>query len=530
MSFKEELHHLKHPRFLQISGVTVLTALLAISTITFTTLSNQSHPLPSHASSLMPAPAGYSDNVFDDTFSGTTLDQSKWIEQIGDNSGIWNDNGKLAYPLSAVGNEGQYNAEYGDPAEVTVNNGLTLNAVRSNAKANYTWKAGYISTLGKYTFKGGYVQIRAKMPDSGSGMWPSLWFLGGGSEIDLHEGGYNGLGSNIANQVMASNLVQSGSNQVLYNTGMDLSAGYHIYGMQYVPGQSITMYIDGKQVDKYTNNIPTGAYFIIITMTVAQNASSWHTETSSSTPSPSSMNVSEVQVWEPGNATPTPTATSTSTPTPTVSKTPTPTATPTVTKTPTPTPTVTKTPTPTATPTVTKIPTQTPVKTVTPTATPTATKVPTSTVIKTSTPTATHLPTQTTILTTTVQPTKTITSQIPVTSTTNISTVPEKSQHSVTSNVGTVSITPTVSAGSKTGNTEITTGHEIAATTPTATSNGTFLATLANDNVTVFGWKINSLTSIIGILILTVIFVLLEIISFIFYRRIQQRKEVSQFR
>ena len=201
--------------------------------------------------------------------------------------------------LAAGKGNPQFNAEYGNPGEVLVHNGLTLSARRDTSQAGYSWKAGYICTEGKFKFQGGYVQIRARLPNSSTGGWASFWFLDGGAEIDLNKSGYTGLGNNVVNQVIASNVHSSRDSQKLFNTGIDLSAGYHIYGMRYIPGQSITTYIDGKQLAYFTSNIPTDAYEIIITNAIAQNASSWHTVYSDSTPKTLNLNVSEVQVWQP---------------------------------------------------------------------------------------------------------------------------------------------------------------------------------------------------------------------------------------
>lgn len=286
-------------------------------------LSQQQQKIEQHAATnsiagTMSAPPGYSKLFFDDTFTGTILNSSKWIPQMSDPGGIWCGQGGINCPNSFVGYPpGHYNAEYGNPDEVVVNNGLTLNAKRDTTFSGYTWKAGYITTYNKFTFNQGYFQVRAKMPDSTTGAWAGIWFLQKGSagEIDLQESGYTGCGSNFVNQCLAVNLHTSGNNQKIFNTGVDLSSSYHIYGMEYQPGKSITMYFDGKQIIQYTSNIPTGAYNIILTETIAQNASDWHTLVSSSTLSPlSPYQVSEVQVWQQcslncanPSATPTPT-------------------------------------------------------------------------------------------------------------------------------------------------------------------------------------------------------------------------------
>jgi hypothetical protein len=314
-----------------ISGKTVnilLLYLILVALPVTISLAQQHQSLERRvSSSSMLPPPGYSHLIFDDMFSGLTLNSTKWIPQIADQTGIWNDNGKLPYPYSAVGNEGKYNAEYGNTDQVVVNNGLTLNAQRDNTFSGYSWKAGYIDTHNKFTFNQGFVQVRAKMPDSTTGGWASIWFLEGGGEIDLQESGYTGCGRSVVNQCLAMNLHTSGNKQILYNTGVDLSATYHIYGMEYKPGQSITMYFDGKQVAQFTSNIPTGAYTIILTETIAQNASGWHTVASNSTPSPMSpFQTSEVQVW----TLDIPTPASLITAIPTLTFTPMPTPTPTV--------------------------------------------------------------------------------------------------------------------------------------------------------------------------------------------------------
>lgn len=247
----------------------------------------------------MSAPSGYSKLIFNDTFSGITLDSTKWIPQIADQGGIWNNNGQLPYPLSAIGNAGNYDAEYDSPAALTVNNGLTITAKPDTSQSGYTWQSGVIDTHGKFYFQGGYLQVRAKMPDSRTGGWGAIWSLEGGCEIDTQESGFTALGTNVVNQVMASHMPDCNSNGQFYNSNVDLSGGYHIYGMQYVPGKSVTMYLDGKQVAQFTTNIPTGSMSIILSLEVANSsASDWHTVVSNQTPIPLTMNVSEVQVWQ----------------------------------------------------------------------------------------------------------------------------------------------------------------------------------------------------------------------------------------
>jgi len=151
------------------------------------------------------------------------------------------------------------------------------------------------------------VQIKAKMP-AGAGTWPGLWMLpgpggraGDNDEIDIFEGNYLAAGAD-PNDVDAWHLHTPGGvwgNAT--NVGTDLAAGYHVYGLRWVPGQSITWYVDDKVVGAVTRAqapIPDEPMELILDLQVAtSSASDWRTTADGSTPSPSSMQVAEVQVY-----------------------------------------------------------------------------------------------------------------------------------------------------------------------------------------------------------------------------------------
>jgi hypothetical protein len=253
----------------------------------------QSAPPAQPISTSSSPPSGYNSAllIFEDRFLSSTLDSTKWIPQIADQTGVWRQS--VPAPYSAA-DAGLYDAEFFDPGRVLTGAGLELVATRDNTFPGYTWRSGCISTHGLFTFQGGYAQFLAKMPDSRTGMWGGLWFLEGGAEIDLQESGF--LGSH-PNNMMLSNLHSAGNAQSLNDTGMDLSADSHLYGMEYRPGVSIKMFLDGVLMTTYTQNIPTGAFTIVIDLQVAQNAAGWHTNAGSTTPSPSDFNVTDVQVY-----------------------------------------------------------------------------------------------------------------------------------------------------------------------------------------------------------------------------------------
>lgn len=265
------------------------------------------------------APSGYTSSqlIFDDKFLQSTLNSSSWNPWMGDKQyGRWGDNGLLPNPYSSAGNAGGYDAEYDDPypagystningPHTVTGNGLRLIATPSNHFSGYTWAAAAICTEGKVSVPatGGYVQFRAKMPDSRYGAWGGLWLLdgttsdGSSSEIDLMESGYI-VGTTNPNYIMASNLHSTGNSQIKVNTGVDLSAAYHIYGVEYNPGNWVKMYLDGALMATYTSTIPTGAYEIIMNVEMAQGTSGWHTLSDIATnPGPFEMDVSEVQVY-----------------------------------------------------------------------------------------------------------------------------------------------------------------------------------------------------------------------------------------
>ncbi len=268
------------------------------------------------ATGAMSAPPGYSSSrlIFDDQFSGTTLDSSKWVTYLGSSGAVWNDNGFLPWPYSGPtlpdqGGSGNNAAMFG-PSQVRVDAGLTLTAQRNtNAySADYPWMSGIVTTEGKFTLPatGWYVQVEAKMPDQSQGMWPSIWFLPPVpntpfNELDGYEGGMK-MGSEPPNMLMSTNyFADQGQQGSIPNTGADLSAGYHVYGIQYIPGQSITEFLDGRQVSQVLASgavtITPEPYQIMLSLYVAaQQTSGWHTVTNADTPT-STMDVAEVQAY-----------------------------------------------------------------------------------------------------------------------------------------------------------------------------------------------------------------------------------------
>jgi beta-glucanase (GH16 family) len=258
----------------------------------------------------MAAPAGYTGQqmIFDDQFSGNSLDASKWVTYLGAQGGVWNDHGSLPAPYSGPNTPITTEAAMFGPSQVSVNNGLTLTAQRNTNQyaGTFPWLSGVVTTEGKFSLPTGgwYVQVKARMPDQSHGMWPAIWFFPGVSgtptnELDGYEGGWPGTDPN---QIMHSDYFSDqGEQQDAYNLNADVTAGYHVYGFQFIPGQSITAFFDGSkvwQVNASSGITLTGEpYEIMLELQVAsQQSSGWHTVPTGSTPS-ASMDVAEVQAY-----------------------------------------------------------------------------------------------------------------------------------------------------------------------------------------------------------------------------------------
>jgi beta-glucanase (GH16 family) len=260
-------------------------------------------------------PAGYtsSDLVFQDDFSGTTLDSiwHPYITSNAANGAPWNSNG-----AGGSGGGNALDVEYDMPSQVTVSNGtLNITATQKSVVGDVRGSAvtfpvtsGAVSSYGNFEFTGGYLQISMKAP-SGDGAWPGLWLLpgkgAGGSgdnfEIDMQEGGYTGSGP--VNQAFAAHLhTPSGTFGSQVNSGIDLTAGFNTYGIDWVPGKSITWYLNGKQMAQVTSAqmpIPTEPMELIIDSQVANsNAAGWHTVFDSSSPASTLMQIADVQLYQ----------------------------------------------------------------------------------------------------------------------------------------------------------------------------------------------------------------------------------------
>jgi beta-glucanase (GH16 family) len=257
----------------------------------------------------MAPPAGYSTGqlIFDDQFSGTSLNSAHWNNFMSGQGGVWNPDGLPAGDSAAGTHTHQ---TYFSPSQVTVNDGLTLTMVPDTkySSLGYRYRSGAVTTSHKFTLLSGYVQIKAKMSDASLGGWPAIWFIdpssgGGSQEIDLQEGGFTPTSVGLPSGTLENNIFVStyhtpsgAQSDFSYITPKSMNAGFNIYGMQYMPGRSIKTYFNGRLVGSWTKNISTTPYEIVIWNAQASvNTSGYHTTGES--PDPSDLRVAEVQAY-----------------------------------------------------------------------------------------------------------------------------------------------------------------------------------------------------------------------------------------
>ncbi len=255
--------------------------------------------------------------LFSDRFGGTSLDSAKWNTYLTSRHADghpWTD--PRPAPAGGAASAGcSYAAQYFLPGQVSVDNGLRLTAARvptpgwcnqTSSASTFPWRSGVVSTYGHFQFDGGYLAVTMKAAP-GDGMWPALWLLPGPGgnhgddfEIDLQEGGF--APPDPASRTYAWDLHRGSTTWGgTVRTGVDLTSSYHTYALDWIPGQSITWYLDGRKVARLTKaqaGIPDEPMELIIDLAVAgASTSGWHQPYDSTTSSPSTMHVSSVQVW-----------------------------------------------------------------------------------------------------------------------------------------------------------------------------------------------------------------------------------------
>jgi hypothetical protein len=229
--------------------------------------------------SLVPAGVGGSWHmVFNDSFTGSSLDPSKW------STGWFGSGITKAVDSNEI-------ACY-DPANVSEGNGeldLSMTAQSTSCNGTQPYDGAAVTTNGKFEFTYGFAEVRAWLAGNGSTVydWPQIWLDGQSwpqnGEIDILEG----LGGGACYHWHGP---PDGTGYGGCASGT-FTGGWHTFGMDWEPG-SVTYYYDGNDVGTVTNatSLITSdpMYLILVASTSAQ----------SPTQAPVTERFSYVRVWQ----------------------------------------------------------------------------------------------------------------------------------------------------------------------------------------------------------------------------------------
>ncbi|WP_299315003.1 family 16 glycosylhydrolase [uncultured Aquimarina sp.] len=176
-----------------------------------------------------------SELIFNDEFSGNSVDLSKWSF----------DNGDGCPTLCGWGNAEE---QWYQPENTTVQNGNLVITTRNEAAGGKQFTSSKLITAGKFNSRYGRYEASIKLPSAG-GIWPAFWMLPeNGSwpftgEIDIMESQHKNPES-VGGTVHYSNGGWQYNGRE-FNAGLDLSAGFHEYAVEWEPTE-IRWYVDDQ--------------------------------------------------------------------------------------------------------------------------------------------------------------------------------------------------------------------------------------------------------------------------------------------
>ncbi|MHA7056918.1 family 16 glycosylhydrolase [Aquimarina sp. M1] len=176
-----------------------------------------------------------SELIFNDEFDGSSVDLTKWSF----------DNGDGCPTLCGWGNAEE---QWYQPENTTVQNGNLIITTKNEAAGGKQFTSSKLITSGKFNSKYGRYEASIKLPSAG-GIWPAFWMLPeNGSwpftgEIDIMEAEHKNPES-IGGTVHYSNGGWQYNGRE-FNAGLDLSAGFHEYAVEWEP-QEIRWYVDDQ--------------------------------------------------------------------------------------------------------------------------------------------------------------------------------------------------------------------------------------------------------------------------------------------
>ena len=215
-----------------------------------------------------PAAPGPWHAVFEDDFTGSALDPSRWTTCYD-----WN--------VEGCTNATNKETEWYLPSQVTVGQGvLSLTAQRRATTGSdglhYAWRSGMVSTgrdswdaPPRHTFTYGYFAARIRVP-ADAGLLPAFWLMPASRttppELDVVEF----IGS-VRTATMTVHWTGPGGDDLhqgkRFTGRSDFSAGYHVFALDWEK-TSLTWYIDGVARLSLKQHVPDVPMEMLVTLAV----------------------------------------------------------------------------------------------------------------------------------------------------------------------------------------------------------------------------------------------------------------------
>jgi len=243
-------------------------------------------------------PATYANlkKVWGDEFDGTSLNETFWNYELGNNNG-WGNNELENYKKE----------------NTSVKDGYLVIQAKNESAGDQIYTSSRLTTQNKYSFKYGRVDIRAALP-KGQGIWPALWMLGKNmpqvswpkcGEVDIMEmigGGGSGNGSDKTTYGTAH--WDNNGSHAQYGGNTKLSSGvfndeFHVFSIVW-DAKKIAWYLDDVKFHEI-DTTPAGLsafqeeYFFIINLAVGGN---WPGKPDGTTVLPQQLVVDYIRVFQ----------------------------------------------------------------------------------------------------------------------------------------------------------------------------------------------------------------------------------------
>ena len=162
------------------------------------------------------------------------------------------------------------------------------------------YSSSSLETKGLFEQEYGLFEARIKIP-TGRGLWPAFWMVG--ADIDHvqwpNSGEIDIIEVNNEKPGLVEGFAHTGQRNygAYFQTSSSLSAGYHIYGIDWTP-QGITWIVDGRAfgwLKAYPGWPFSQPFFIILDLAVGGN---WPGSPDASTKFPAEMDISWIRVYK----------------------------------------------------------------------------------------------------------------------------------------------------------------------------------------------------------------------------------------